>query len=84
MHPEFLKAHIRSHGSSAAQIARDAGVSEMAVSYVIHGRHKSLRLAHQICLAAALSPSEAFPGQYPLLNAATPNPQRPTAHQEAA
>lgn len=82
MHPEFIKAHIRANGSSAAQIARAAGVSEAAVCYVIRGQRRSARLAVEICLASGLDADTAFPGQYPLLNAAVQ--QRPNPHQEAA
>lgn len=67
MHPKLIQAHLHIHGTSPAQLARSHSVSEMAVSQVIAGRHKSFRIAQAICQAAQLSPDEAFPGQYPLL-----------------
>jgi lambda repressor-like predicted transcriptional regulator len=86
MHPKLIQAHLHMHGSSPARLAREIGVSHVAVVNVIAGRHKSLRLAAEICRAAQLSPAEAFPGQYPLLAFALPAraPSQPHSLQKAA
>lgn len=67
MHPEHIKAEIRIHGSSPAKIARDAGISDMAVSYVIHGHRKSANVASRICEITGLDPDVVWPGRYPEL-----------------
>lgn len=65
MHPELIKATIRIHGSSPSQIAREASVSAMTVSYVIHGQRKSARIARRICELTGLDPEIVWPGRYP-------------------
>lgn len=65
MHPELIKAQIRIHGSSLAKVAREASVSRMNLSHVIHGRHRSLRIARRICELTGLDPNVAWPGRYP-------------------
>ena len=67
MHAEDIKAAIRKNGVTPAQIARDNGVSKMAVSHVLHGNSKSARLAQAIAKAARLTVSQIWPGKYPQL-----------------
>jgi gp16 family phage-associated protein len=67
MHAEDIKAAIRKNGVTPAQIARDHGVSKMAVSHVLHGNSKSARLAQAIAKAARMSVAQIWPGKYPQL-----------------
>ncbi|MBL8396160.1 MAG: helix-turn-helix domain-containing protein [Candidatus Accumulibacter sp.] len=65
MHPELIKAQLRMHGSSPADVARETGVSQMNVSHVIRSRHRSVRIARRICELTGLEPDTAWPGRYP-------------------
>jgi len=65
MHPEDIKSTLRKTGTTASDLARGLGVSHQAVSCVIRGRHRSLRIARRICEATGLSPDTAWPGRYP-------------------
>ena len=67
MHAEDIKAAIRKNGVTPAQIARDNGVTKMAVSHVLHGNSKSARLAVAIAKAAQKPVAEIWPGKYPAL-----------------
>lgn len=83
MHPEYIKARLRIAGSSQSKIARALKVSVNAVSYVITGNCKSVRIARRICEIARLDPEEAWPGRYPEFRV---NPVRFSnhTHKEAA
>lgn len=65
MHPEDIKSTLRKTGTTASVLARGLGVSHQAVSCVIRGRHRSLRIARRICEVTGLSPDTAWPGRYP-------------------
>lgn len=65
MHPELIKARIRIAGGSLASISRELGVSKMAVTNVVSGRNRSIRIARRICEVTGLNPDLVWPGRYP-------------------
>jgi lambda repressor-like predicted transcriptional regulator len=67
MHPEDIKSTLRKTGTTASSLARGIGVSHQAISSVIHGRFRSLRIARRICEITGLDPSLTWPGRYPEL-----------------
>ncbi|MER2545929.1 MAG: helix-turn-helix domain-containing protein [Candidatus Accumulibacter phosphatis] len=67
MHPEDIKSTLRKTGTTASCLARELGVSHQAVSCVIRGRFRSLRIARRICELTGLDPALTWPGRYPEL-----------------
>jgi|GEM_PF-1650100 putative transcriptional regulator len=85
MHPELIKAQLRICGSSLSSVARATCVSAMNVSHVIHGRHRSIRIARRICELTGLDPETAWPGRYPEFRTHPVGQRRHLDHiQEAA
>ena len=78
MHPEDIKAAIRKSGSTSAEIAYALGVSRTVVSYIIHGRSNSARIARRICEVTGLTAEQLWPGRYPQL-ATEQHPKRRAA-----
>lgn len=64
MHPADINAALIKAGSNQARIAESLGVSNNAVSIVIHGRMKSLRIAMAISKITSLSIHTLWPGRY--------------------
>jgi lambda repressor-like predicted transcriptional regulator len=64
MKPAFIKAHIEEAGYTQEKIARELGVSDVAVNHVIHGRHSSRRIAEFIAKITGLTLEELWPGRY--------------------
>lgn len=77
MHPEDIKSSIRKTGTTASDVARGLGVSHQAVSYVVRGRNRSLRIARRICELTGLDPNVAWRGRYPELRIRPITPQSP-------
>lgn len=65
MHPAMIKAHLRIAGSSQTHVANSLGISHSAVSRVIDGHSRSLRVARRICEIIGEPVETVFPGQYP-------------------
>lgn len=61
---ERLKAELRIRGSSLAQISRDLGVSDSALSLVGKGYHRSRRIEKALADAVGSTPEELFPDRY--------------------
>jgi hypothetical protein len=72
MHPEDIKAALRKVSSSQAAIARrlksrsGQPITPGAVSSVIRGRTKSLRIAQEISEVTGIPMRMLFPGMYEL------------------
>lgn len=64
MHPELIKAHLRMRGFSLSRLARELRVSTANVGHVVHGRHKSIRIARRICAITGISAREAWENRY--------------------
>lgn len=64
MHPADIQAAIRKTGSNQAEIAARLGLTEAAVSLVIHSRSKSRRIADAIADITGLSLKKLWPGVY--------------------
>lgn len=65
MHPEDIKATLRKHGKTQADIARAEKVSKAMVSYVVVGHSLSRRIAEAIATACELPVDVLWPGRYP-------------------
>lgn len=63
MHPELIKANLRLKGSSLAAIARELGVTTVAVSRTVMGA-RSRRIESHIAQVLELKVSEVFPSRY--------------------
>ncbi|MDB6182901.1 helix-turn-helix domain-containing protein [Paracoccus fistulariae] len=61
---ERLKAELRIRGSSLAQISRDLGVSDSALSLVGKGYHRSRRIEKALADAIGSTPEALFPDRY--------------------
>lgn len=61
---ERLKAELRIRGSSLAQISRDLGVSDSALSLVGKGYHRSRRIEKALADAVGSTPEALFPDRY--------------------
>lgn len=64
MHPADINAALIKAGSNQARIAEALSVSNNAVSIVIHGRMKSLRIANAIATTTGISINKLWPGRY--------------------
>lgn len=64
MHPEFIKAEMRSRGVTPAALADELGVSRMTVSNVIHGKGVSARIAARISEVIGTPVHKIWPGMY--------------------
>lgn len=64
MHPEDIKAALRKAGITPAAISREFCISDMAVSHVIAGRHKSRRIAQRISQVIGQPIDAIWPGKY--------------------
>jgi lambda repressor-like predicted transcriptional regulator len=65
MHPEDIKSAIRKTGTTSSDLARGLGVSHQAVSLVVRGGTRSVRIARRICELTGLDPEAAWPSRYP-------------------
>lgn len=61
---ERLKAELRIRGTSLAQISRDLGVSDSALTLVGKGFHRSLRIERALADAVGSTPQALFPDRY--------------------
>jgi len=64
MHPADIRAALNKSGKSQTQLAEELGVSDNAISLVIHGRSKSFRIARAISKITGLSVHILWPGRY--------------------
>lgn len=64
MHPADIQAALIKAGSNQVRIAKTLGVSNNAVSIVIHGRMTSLRIARTIATVTGISINKLWPGCY--------------------
>ncbi len=62
---ERLKAELRIRGTSLAQIARELGVTDSALSLVGKGFHRSRRIEKALADAVDSMPEALFPDRYP-------------------
>lgn len=58
---ERLKAELRIRGTSLAQISRDLGVSDSALTLVGKRMCRSKRIEEALALAVGASPEDLFP-----------------------
>lgn len=61
---ERLKAELRIRGTSLAQISRDLGVTDSALSLVGKGFHRSRRIEKALADAVGTTPEALFPDRY--------------------
>lgn len=64
MHPADITAALKKVGSSQTQIARDLGISQAAVWFVIAGRKKSARVARRVSAQTGIAVETLWPGMY--------------------
>ena len=83
MHPEDIKAALKKHGKTQADIARAETVSKTLVNYVISGRSLSRRVAEAIAQACGKPVDSLWPARYPALAdpAAKPPAPAPAANR---
>ena len=62
---ERLKAELRIRGTSLAQISRELGVTDSALSLVGKGFHRSRRIEKALADAVDSTPEALFPDRYP-------------------
>ncbi len=62
---ERLKAELRIRGTSLAQISRDLGVTDSALSLIGKGFHRSRRIEKALADAVGSTPEALFPDRYP-------------------
>ncbi len=60
----ILKKEIAAAGLNGKKLARECGVSQMFISYLINGRASSDRVQKRIAEILGKSPSELFPEYY--------------------
>jgi Ner family transcriptional regulator len=61
---ERLKAELRIRGTSLAEIARDLGVSDAALTLVGKGFHRSRRIEKALADAVGMQLETLFPDRY--------------------
>lgn len=61
---ERLKAELRIRGTSLAQISRDLGVTDLALSLVGKGFNRSRRIEKALADAVGTTPEALFPDRY--------------------
>lgn len=81
MHPEDIKAALRKHGKTQADIARAEKVSKTLVNYVITGRSLSRRIAEAIATACEAPVDTLWPARYPKQPDAAANQAAPVAER---
>jgi lambda repressor-like predicted transcriptional regulator len=64
MPPEEIVVALIRMRKTQAQIAREHGVSRMAISQVVHGRMTSRRLRRAIAEAAGIDVRQIWPSKY--------------------
>jgi lambda repressor-like predicted transcriptional regulator len=64
MHPADIQAALRKRGVSQADIARRLNITKAGISFVIHGRSKSRRVAAAIARITGIPVGELWPGVY--------------------
>lgn len=60
----ILKKEIAAANTTARNLARECGVSEMFISFLIHGRSSSDRVQKRIAEILGKSPQALFPAYY--------------------
>lgn len=65
LHPADIKAAIEKAGLTQASIAKELGVTPMAVWQVIHGRSHSRNIERRIANAIGRTPGSIWPQFYP-------------------
>ena len=59
--PRFIRAELLKRGYTYHDIARELGVSDTAVKYIIDGNHKSIRIASHIEKLLEVPEGSLFP-----------------------
>lgn len=65
MHPADIQCALKKARTSQAEIARQCGVSNVTVGYVVSGHTTSRRVATAISDATGLPLDTLWPGRYP-------------------
>lgn len=65
MHPADIQCALKKARTSQAEIARQCGVSNVTVGYIVSGRSISRRIATAISVATGLPLDTLWPGKYP-------------------
>ena len=79
MQPDFINAELRQKGTPARRIAERLNVWPSAVSSVIKGQSRSLRIAREVSRVIGKPVSELWPGAYE-----APRRRRRVVHGKAA